>query len=114
MKKKFYANSHGNKACITINIRQRNFKAKSITKDREEHSIIIKSVSHQGPITGLNLHTTSNMDSKYIKKKLANPPEEESPQSPLDKLSKKKSIRVLNNMIQQIWSNGHIQWLQII
>lgn len=90
MKKKFYANSHGNKACITINIRQRNFKAKSITKDREEHSIIIKSVSHQGPITGLNLHTTSNMDSKYIKKKLANPPEEESPQSPLDKLSKKK------------------------
>ena len=43
------------------------FRAKKITKDREEDYIIIKGSIHQKDISILNVYTPNNSTAKYVK-----------------------------------------------
>ena len=68
MEKRFHGNGNSKIAEVTILISDKvDFKTKSMTKDKEEHHVIIKGSTQVQDITLVNMYAPNTGAPKYIK-----------------------------------------------
>ena len=117
-KKIFHAKGHERKAGVVIIISDKiDFKTKVITRDKEDHYIILKGAVQEEDITHVNTYTPDIGAPKYIKKILEDFQKEiksntviigifNNPLSTMDRSSRQKKINedreVLNDTLNQI------------
>ena len=101
-KKIFHANGNQNKAVVAILISDKiDFKIKTITRDKEGHSIMIKGSIQEEDITIVNIYATNIGAPQYIRQMLTSIKGEidsntiivgdfNTPLSPMDRSSKMK------------------------